>query len=99
MESKSQQYIKEMEKNAKLFEEKLNKFKSYQTSEAYSQQDEYEEKENENEDFQISNLLKPEINLKVIKQVRLILNKMNMKKKKMKKKIFKLIKRKLKKDL
>ena len=27
MESKSQQYINEMEKNAKLFEEKLNKFK------------------------------------------------------------------------
>ena len=54
MESKSQQYINEMEKNAKLFEEKLNKFKSYQTSEAYSQQDEYEEKENEKEDFQIN---------------------------------------------
>ena len=52
MENKSQQYINEMEKNAKLFEEKLNKFKSYQTSEAYSQQDEYEEKENEN--FQIN---------------------------------------------
>ena len=52
MESKSQQYINEMEKNAKLFEEKLNKFKKYQTSEAYTQQDDYEEKE---EDFRQEN--------------------------------------------
>ena len=48
MESKSQQYINEMEKNAKLFEEKLNKFKKYQTSEAYTQQDEFEEIEDKN---------------------------------------------------
>ncbi len=47
MESKSQQYINEMEKNSKLFEEKLNKFKKYQTSEAYTQQSEFEEKESE----------------------------------------------------
>jgi len=48
MESKSQQYINEMEKNAKLFEEKLNKFKKYQTSEAYTQQDDFEEIEDKN---------------------------------------------------
>ena len=53
MESKSQQYINEMEKNAKLFEEKLNKFKKYQTSEAYTQQSEFEEKESE--DFHQNN--------------------------------------------
>ena len=52
MESKSRQYINEMEKNAKLFEEKLNKFKKYQTSEAYTQQDDSEEKE---EDFRPDN--------------------------------------------
>ena len=41
----NQKYIKEMEKNSKIFEEKLNKFKKYQDSSVYNEDDndDYEE--------------------------------------------------------
>ena len=45
MKGKNLQYINELEKNDKLFEEKLNKFKKYQSSEIYTQQDDLEEDE------------------------------------------------------
>ena len=45
MKNNSNQYIKEMEKNSKIFEEKLNKFKKYQASLVYNDDDndDYEE--------------------------------------------------------
>ena len=40
-----QKYINEMEKNSKLFEEKMNKFKKYQKSSIYNEPDNYLEEE------------------------------------------------------
>ena len=45
-----QKYINEMEKNSKLFEEKMSKFKKYQKSSIYNEQ--YNYCEYDDEDFQ-----------------------------------------------
>ena len=38
-DDRNQKYIKEMEKNSKIFEEKMNKFKKYQKSSVYNELD------------------------------------------------------------